>query len=287
MSHIKQANEQPKDSALSRAHQIYDILSKKQSNGQTLSPIQLQAFNKAKNIIAQSDQTHPTTKKIDPPTESSPKSTPKPSKKKIIVWIIIILIGLMILIGIFSQDDTPTNNDTQTAQNTSVDNTTKTITETSDIPFKTERQEDNSLTKGTEKTMKTGINGVKTTTYKVTYDSNGKEISREKIKDEITIAPVDEIIAVGIYVAPALSDDNDKGLNSNSTPAATPSQAQQKFANCSELNEVYPHGIGKDGAKDHVSTGSAPVTNYTVNDALYDSLNGNFDRDKDGIACEA
>jgi Excalibur calcium-binding domain len=57
------------------------------------------------------------------------------------------------------------------------------------------------------------------------------------------------------------------------------------FANCAALNAVYPHGVGRTGAVDHVSGSSKPVTDFLVNDALYKANSGS-DRDGDGIACE-
>jgi hypothetical protein len=59
----------------------------------------------------------------------------------------------------------------------------------------------------------------------------------------------------------------------------------KKFANCTAMNRVYAHGVGKRGAVDHVSTGGQRVRNFFVNDALY-AKNSGSDRDKDGIACE-
>jgi hypothetical protein len=61
--------------------------------------------------------------------------------------------------------------------------------------------------------------------------------------------------------------------------------AARVFANCTALNKVYRHGVGKKGARDHVSGTSKPVTNFTVNTAVY-LANAKSDRDRDGIACE-
>jgi hypothetical protein len=58
-----------------------------------------------------------------------------------------------------------------------------------------------------------------------------------------------------------------------------------KYANCAALNRVYRHGVGRKGARDHVSGSSQPVRNFTVNTAVY-AANTGRDRDKDGIACE-
>lgn len=65
-------------------------------------------------------------------------------------------------------------------------------------------------------------------------------------------------------------------------PSAVAAPAK-KYANCKALNKVYPHGVGKPGAKD--KTSGKPVTNFKVNRAVY-AKNAGSDRDKDGIACE-
>lgn len=71
--------------------------------------------------------------------------------------------------------------------------------------------------------------------------------------------------------------------------ATLPADAKTKpptvYKNCAALNKVYPHGVGKKGAKDHVSGKAKPVKNFTVNDAVY-KANIKRDADKDGIACE-
>ena len=63
--------------------------------------------------------------------------------------------------------------------------------------------------------------------------------------------------------------------------------------NCAALNKVYPHGVGKKGAKDHTS--GKRVTNYKVSNDVYAHNDGgskrysgehDLDRDNDGIACE-
>ena len=65
---------------------------------------------------------------------------------------------------------------------------------------------------------------------------------------------------------------------------AMPVAAAKTYANCTALNKVYHHGVGKKNAHDHVSSGS-PVTNFYRSDALYNA-NASKDRDHDGVACE-
>ena len=67
----------------------------------------------------------------------------------------------------------------------------------------------------------------------------------------------------------------------------------EHYASCKALNEDYPHGVGKKGAKD--KTSGKRVTNFKVSDKVYGMNNGkrnpatgeyDLDRDNDGIACE-
>jgi hypothetical protein len=67
------------------------------------------------------------------------------------------------------------------------------------------------------------------------------------------------------------------------TASKAPTTSVKVYANCSELNLDYPHGVGRPGAVDHTS--GKPVTTFTVNEDVYDANTGR-DGDKDGIACE-
>jgi hypothetical protein len=66
-----------------------------------------------------------------------------------------------------------------------------------------------------------------------------------------------------------------------------PSAVKYKFKNCTALNKVYPHGVGRNNAKDHTS--GTRVTNFKHSTSLYKKVIGyrkGLDRDHDGIACE-
>ena len=59
------------------------------------------------------------------------------------------------------------------------------------------------------------------------------------------------------------------------------------YKNCTNLNKRYPHGLGKNRARDR--TTGTPVTTFKRSTRLYDiamSYNRGLDRDKDGVACE-
>jgi len=66
-----------------------------------------------------------------------------------------------------------------------------------------------------------------------------------------------------------------------------PTALKYKFKNCTALNKVYQHGVGRSNAKDHTS--GTPVTTFRHSTKLYKKIIGyrkGLDRDKDGIACE-
>lgn len=67
--------------------------------------------------------------------------------------------------------------------------------------------------------------------------------------------------------------------------ALTTTKPIPRYKNCTQLNKVYKHGIGKKGARDKVSSGKKPVTTFLVNNQGY-TVNKGLDRDKDGVACE-
>ncbi|SDC73273.1 excalibur calcium-binding domain-containing protein [Nocardioides lianchengensis] len=68
-----------------------------------------------------------------------------------------------------------------------------------------------------------------------------------------------------------------------STSASAEAAKPRVFANCDAMHRVYPHGVGKPGARD--KTSGKPVTSFKRSKALYQA-NAKSDRDKDGIACE-
>lgn len=72
--------------------------------------------------------------------------------------------------------------------------------------------------------------------------------------------------------------------------AAAPAKS---YKNCTALNKVYPHGVGRIGARD--KTSGTPVTNFKRSNKVYSYNDGkapryagerDLDRDNDRIACE-
>lgn len=91
------------------------------------------------------------------------------------------------------------------------------------------------------------------------------------ITARLAAAVLSSVLSIGIAAAPAAE-------------AAAPKP--RVFANCTQLNGVYPHGVGRAGAYDQgKGKGFRPVTNFKVDTALYQA-NIKSDRDHDGVACE-
>jgi endonuclease YncB( thermonuclease family) len=74
-------------------------------------------------------------------------------------------------------------------------------------------------------------------------------------------------------------------LAGTAVTSAEASTTAKTYANCTALNKVYPHGVGKTGAVDRVRGSTKPVTNFTRNNAAY-AANTKSDRDGDKVACE-
>lgn len=67
------------------------------------------------------------------------------------------------------------------------------------VPFVTKTEEDNELSWRKKIVKQKGEDGVKTTTYRVSYH-NGKEVNRKTLSTEVTKEPVTEIVTQGTYV---------------------------------------------------------------------------------------
>lgn len=84
-------------------------------------------------------------------------------------------------------------------------------------------------------------------------------------------------IALSVPVASAHAAES-------STTASAATVKPKAYKNCTALNKVYKHGVGRSGARD--KTSGKRVTNFRVNTKVYNLNKKRLDRDKDGIACE-
>ena len=104
-----------------------------------------------------------------------------------------------------NNSNTSTNNNSNTSTNNNSNNssntqktTTKNINVDEPIVYSTQEIQEVNLPRGQKQTSQAGKNGVKRITYKVTYNSNGTEISRTKISENVISQPVNQIIKVGV-----------------------------------------------------------------------------------------
>lgn len=75
----------------------------------------------------------------------------------------------------------------------------KEAVETEEVPYETEYKDTDSLYEGETQVETAGVAGEKEITYKVTY-VEGKEESREKASEKVTVEPVNEVILRGTAV---------------------------------------------------------------------------------------
>ncbi len=98
-----------------------------------------------------------------------------------------------------NEEDPDTENSAK--NNSSNENTSNTKTETKveteNISYGTEEVSEVNMKRGERRVTQAGQVGKKEITYQITYDENGKEISREKISEKIVVSPVNEKVSVG------------------------------------------------------------------------------------------
>ncbi len=135
----------------------------------------------------------------------------------------------------------------------------KTVSETTAIPFAKTTVNDGNMNSGTSAIRTNGVNGVKTSTYEVTY-TDDKEKSRKLVKEEVTTGPVTEVTAIGTYVyVPPKSN-----CDPNYSGACVPIASDVDCAGGSGNGPAYVSG---------------PV--YVIGIDIY-----GLDRDGNGVGCE-
>jgi len=75
------------------------------------------------------------------------------------------------------------------------------------------------------------------------------------------------------------------GVTYGPVALAADAQTPRKYPNCKAMNKVYPHGVGRVGARDKVKPANPRVTNFKRSNRVYE-LSKARDRDNDKIACE-
>jgi hypothetical protein len=143
---------------------------------------------------------------------------------------------------------------------------TREQTMTSSIPFAATTVDDPTLAAGTTAITVIGVPGVRTTVWAITY-TDGDESERVKVSEEVTTAPVDQVTAVGSYVAP---------------PPPPPAAPAAPSCDPNYSGQCVPIASDVDCAG---GSGNGPAYTYgpvaVVGSDIYD-----LDRDGDGIACD-
>jgi hypothetical protein len=137
---------------------------------------------------------------------------------------------------------------------------------TEPIPYTSSTIDDPGLDKGVQRVSTAGANGTKTIVFEVTYE-DGAEISRTAVEERVTVAPVNEVLAVGSkekVVAPPPPPAPSGDCDSNYADACVPIASDVDCAGGSGNGPAYVDG---------------PVR--IVGSDVYD-----LDRDGDGIACD-
>ena len=100
--------------------------------------------------------------------------------------------------------------------------TEETTTKTEPIPFTTVRRDNPEMEKGTEKIVVTGVDGVKTIT--TTIIKTDGEVTSTTTTEEITTAPVAQIVDVGTKEAPQPEESQTEQPKDETTSAEQPKE---------------------------------------------------------------
>ncbi len=131
-----------------------------------------------------------------------------------------IIVAIGALIGFSNPDPQTASSQTASKLSTSTSTPTepkiktKTETSTHTIPYETIYIDSNTLEKGKTEVATTGVEGVKTITYEITY-TNDIETNRKILKTETTQSPVSEVIIQGAYVPPKIITNPTPSQNCN------------------------------------------------------------------------
>lgn len=141
---------------------------------------------------------------------------------------------------------------------------TRTETHTTEIPYETITEQDNTLAKGTTRVVSEGEIGLREKVYHVTY-TDGIETSRELVSDTVTKEPVKQIISEGTYIAPAPAPKstpqpqsapatqctNGTYVNSAGNSVCRPSETSNGNATARCHDGTYSHSQSHRGACSH------------------------------------
>ncbi len=164
----------------------------------------------------------------------------KDAKKVIPILIVVAIVVGIIGMAIFT---TTKNTDKPFEYNSALhqkpEKEVKTETEIKVIPYETTTVNDGNLEYGKTETRTTGVNGEKTYTYEVTYE-NGKETSRELIKEEVTKQPVTKVVANGTKIVWHCVDATSYNKNPYDDNRCTSSTGETRYVSDSQSRALDP-----------------------------------------------
>lgn len=147
----------------------------------------------------------------------------------------------------------PTRRSTPTPTPTATPTPETVVTEVSErtpVPFSRTTVEDATVPKGESHVTTAGVDGAKTTYYRVTT-VDGVEQEREEVREELNRAPVAEVTTIGTYVAPAPApapEPSDPSQHELITPGAYCASAESGVvAQASNGRSYQCGGHGPDG----------------------------------------
>ncbi|HHU49391.1 MAG TPA: LysM peptidoglycan-binding domain-containing protein [Clostridiales bacterium] len=125
------------------------------------------------------------------------------------------------------------------------------ITYEEDIPFETEKKDDNTLLRGQTKILQKGKKGIKEIQARVIRE-NGIEVSRELVDEKTLKEPVNEIIAVGTKKPPTSSRGSSGSSDSRKPIKDAPAPSNGSVSGNDIVKfalkfEGYPYRRGKEG----------------------------------------
>lgn len=110
------------------------------------------------------------------------------------------------------------------------------ISQSINIPFKTERRNDNSMERGVTSIVQKGKDGLAQKTIKITL-RNGEEVSREIVGEKVTRQPVNKIVAVGTVSTKSIS----RGGTINFSKTLRMNASAYSHTGNNTASGIYPH----------------------------------------------
>ena len=128
-------------------------------------------------------------------------------RRRLVVGITVLIVSFTLLNIITADPSASRNTATEPAQTTTgaaminvsallPEFETRNIFETEQLPYASKQVNDGSLAKGTQTVRTAGAEGRRVVTYEALY-LNGSEVKRTLVSDLVTLAPTDEVIAIG------------------------------------------------------------------------------------------